>query len=106
MNLTRLRAALSAGRVTLRFGDHAVIEAHKDGLTTGDLEHTVAVGEIIEDYGRRVLLLSFTREDRLPCHVVLEYLSGRRAATVVTAYVPDAKEWRRDWKTRKEKRRR
>lgn len=99
MNLTTLRAALAASRVALRFGDHTVIEAHKDGLTTEDLEDAVAVGEIIEDYGRRVLLLSFTREDRLPCHAVLEYVSGRREATVVTAYVPDAKEWRRDWKT-------
>ena len=106
MNLATVRAVLATGKVHLRFGDHAIIEARKDGLTTEDLEQAVANGEIIEDYGARALLLNFTRDDGLPCHVVLEYVSGRREATVVTAYVPDANEWRRDWKTRKEKRRR
>jgi hypothetical protein len=45
MNLTTLRAALAASRVALRFGDHAVIEAHKDGLTTEDLEHAPSRSE-------------------------------------------------------------
>ena len=76
----------------LRFADHAVIEARKDGLTAEDLENTVAEGELLEDYGVRALLLRFTKDDRLPCHVVLEYTPGTEEAVIVTAYIPDAKE--------------
>lgn len=90
----------------LRFSDHAFIEARKDGLTAIDLRAACERGEVVEDYGVRVLLLHFTAEDRLPCHVVLEYLVRGRHATVVTAYVPEAKEWEPNWKTRRRRRRR
>lgn len=94
------------GRVALRFSDHAVIEARKDGLVEEDLEQAVLQGEVIEDYGDRALLLSFTPEDALPCHIVLEYFPRSGVVTVVTAYIPDAKEWEPNWKKRRRKRRR
>ncbi len=61
-------------------------EARKDGLTTEDLE-TGIDGEVIEDYGVRALLLSFTEDDSLPYH-------------------PDTQEWESNWKRRKQKKRR
>jgi hypothetical protein len=106
MNLKRVRQLLAQGKVTLRFADHAVIEARKDGLVVEDLENTVTAGELLEDYGSRALLLSFTEEDKLPCHIILEYVSGANEAVVVTAYIPEAKEWASDWKRRKRKKQR
>lgn len=106
MDIETVRRLLTQRKVTLGFADHAIIEGRKDGLTTEDLETTISQGDIIEDYDIRVLLLSFTTEDRLPCHVVLEYIPGTAEAVVVTAYVPDAKEWEANWKKRRRKKRR
>ncbi len=106
MNLKRVRQLLAQGKARLRFADHAVIEARKDGLVGEDLENALTKGEILEDYGSRALLLSFTEEDRLPCHVVLEYTPGTQEVVIVTAYIPDAKEWEPDWKRRRRRRRR
>jgi hypothetical protein len=106
MDVNRVRRLLAQERVALRFTDHAVIEARKDGLTAEDLEDTITKGELVEDYGVRALLLNFTKDDGLPCHAVLEYVSGTEEAVVVTAYVPDSKEWEPNWKKRRRKRRR
>jgi hypothetical protein len=105
MNLVKVRRLLAQGRVVLRFIDHAIIEGRKDGLTSEDLEETVFHGEIIEDYGIRGLLLHFTRDDGIPCHIMLEYVPGTDEASVVTAYVPDAKLWQPNWKRRRQKKR-
>jgi len=105
MDLIRLRRLLRQDAVTLRFGDHAFIEARKDGLETRDLRAACERGEVIEDYGARALLLNFTAGDRLPYHVVLEYVVGDAEATVVTAYIPEADKWETDWKTRRRRRR-
>lgn len=106
MDLERTRRLLATRRISLRIGDHAFLEARKDGLTTEDLEAAALRGVVVEDYGTRVLVLEFTEDSRLPYHVVLEYLPGWHEVTIVTAYVPDSREWRSDWKTRKGKRRR
>ena len=105
MDIRKIRRLLVQEKIDLRFTDHAIIESRKDGLTTEDLEDAILAGEIIEDYGRRGLLLHFTKEDSLPCHVVLEYESKAVEAVVVTAYIPDATEWEPDWKRRRRKRR-
>lgn len=100
-----MRRLLAQGRIALRFADHAIIEGRKDGLISDDLEEAVLQGEIIEDYGIRGLLLYLTRSDGIPCHIVLEYVPGTDDASVVTAYVPDAKLWQPGWKKRKRRRR-
>ena len=51
MDIEKVRKLLAQGRIALRFADHAIIEGRKDGLTTEDLETTVANGQVIEDYG-------------------------------------------------------
>jgi hypothetical protein len=106
MDIEKVRKLLAQGRVVLRFADHAIIEGRKDGLTAADLEDAVVNGDIIEDYGVRALLLHFTKDDRLPCHIVLEYIPRANEVTVVTAYVPDAKEWEPRWKKRRRRKRR
>ena len=106
MDTVRVRRLLSQRRIAVRFSDHAFVEARKDGLTVADLRAASERGEVIEDYGARALLLHFTPDDRLPYHIVLEYVGRERCATVVTAYVPEAKEWEADWKTRRRRRRR
>jgi hypothetical protein len=78
-----------------------LIEVRKDGLTADDLEDAAMHGELIEDYGVRALLMSFTTQDALPCHVVIEYESLDYEVTVVTAYVPDPRDWQKGWKRRK-----
>lgn len=106
MDIRKLRRLLTQGKIDLRFADHAITEARKDGLTVEDLEDTIVKGEAIEDYGVRVLLLHFTKDDRLPCHVVLEYESGATEAVVVTAYIPEAREWEPNWKKRRRRKHR
>jgi hypothetical protein len=106
MKITDVRERLKRGKVALRFSDHAFIEARKDGLTGADLRDACERGEVIEDYGSRALLLNVTASDQLPYHIVVEYVVGARWLTVVTAYVPGAKEWEPDWRRRRKRRRR
>jgi hypothetical protein len=106
MDIKRVRRLLTQGKAVLRFADHAVTEGRKDGLTAEDLEDAALNGEVIENYGIRALLLHFTKDDRIPCHIVLEYIPRVNDVTVVTAYVPDAKEWEPNWKRRRRKKRR
>jgi len=106
MDVHRVRKLVTRGKVTPRFTDHAVIEARKDGLTAEDLENAVAEGKLIEDYGERGLLLSFTKDDGRPCHIVLEYAASTEEAAIVTAYVPDAKEWEPNWTKRRRRKQR
>lgn len=102
MMLQRVRDLLNRGEIELDLSlPHAITEARKDGLTTDDLEAAVMGGEIIEDYGDRVLLLHFATDYEVPFHVVLEYEPGEEVATLVTAYVPDNKLWEAGWKKRK-----
>ncbi len=105
MDLHKVHKLFAQERVHLRFADHAIIEGRKDGLTAEDLEDRVFRREAIEDYGTRSLLLHLTRDDGIPCHIVLEYVSSIDEATVVTAYVPDAKLWQSNWKKRKRRKR-
>jgi hypothetical protein len=107
MNLRRLRQQIAAGRVRIEFAlPHALTEALKDGLTVAELRAAVLIGEAVEDYGSRVLLLAFTTPERIPYHVVVEYVPGDVVATVVTTYIPDTAHWEPpDWKRRKKGRR-
>ena len=102
MNLRRVRELVKQGEIELDLSlPHALTEARKDGLTTDDLEAAVMSGQIVEDYGERVLLLHSVLDYQIPFHIVLEFVVGDDRATVVTAYVPDRNLWEADWKTRK-----
>jgi Domain of unknown function (DUF4258) len=102
MDLQQVRELLRTGQLELELSlPHAVTEARKDGLTTEDLTEAVLQGEVVEDYGARVLLLHFAPDYHLPFHIVLEYVPGDAVATVVTAYIPSHDRWEATWKTRK-----
>ena len=102
MDLQRVRELLRTEQIELELSlPHAVTEARKDGLTTEDLSAAVMNGEVVEDYGERLLLLSFAPDYRIPFHVVLDYVPGDAVATVVTAYIPSQDRWEANWKTRK-----
>jgi len=102
MNLERVRDLLRRGAIGLDLSlPHALTEARKDGLTTNDLEAAVMAGDLVEDYGERVLLLHLVPSYRIPFHVVLEFIEGDDRATVVTTYITDRRLWESDWKTRK-----
>ena len=106
MNIRQVRKLLAAQTIGLEFSvRHALVEAKKDGLMAEDLTAAVLNGEVVEDYGERVLLLHFAEEYNMPFHVVLEYFPGDQVATVVTAYVPSRERWEANWKTRKRDRR-
>lgn len=100
MDLRRVQEQLREGSIELDFSLHALVEARKDGLTVEDLIEAAMTGELIEDYGERLLLLSFATDYKIAFHIVLEYASGERTATVVTAYVPDRERWQANWKKR------
>jgi hypothetical protein len=105
VDLQQVRNLLKRGEIELDLSlPHALTEARKDGLTTDDLEAAVMAGEMVEDYGDRVLLLHSLPEYQIPYHIVLEYAPGDNVATVVTAYIPDRDLWEADWKTRKSSR--
>lgn len=83
MDIHRVRELLNEGTIELEFSlPHALVEAKKDGLT-----EAVLMGEVVEDYGERALLLKFTTDYQIPFHVVLGYVLGDPVATVVTAYI-------------------
>jgi hypothetical protein len=105
MDIRKIRRLLAQEKIALRFTDHALTEGRKDGLTAEDMEDTIVKGELIEDYGMRALLLHYTTDGKLPCHVVLEYDSAFGEAIVATAYIPDTKEWAPNWKKCKRTRR-
>ncbi len=85
MNLQRVQEQLREGTIELEFSLHALAEARKDGLTAEDLIEAAMAGEVVEDYGERVLLLTFATDYKIAFHIVLEYASGEPIATVVTA---------------------
>jgi hypothetical protein len=93
---------LTQGQIQLDFSlPHALVEARKDGLTGEDLAETGMTGEVIEDYGGRVLLLNFTEDLKIPVHIVREFFESDSTATIVTAYIPSNSRWEPNWKTRK-----
>jgi len=86
------------------FLPHAVRQISKPDrmILTKDIRYVIENGEIIEDYpkdtrGHSCLIFGFY-ENR-PIHVVCspkeEYLA------IITAYLPNTKEWNNDFKTRK-----
>ncbi len=102
MNPQHVRELIRRGESELDLSlPHALTEARKDGLTTTDLEAAVMNGEVVEDYGERILLLHAATEYRIPFHIVLEFVPGDEWATVVTAYIPDRERWEADGKTRR-----
>lgn len=105
LDLRRIREAVRQNRYSV--SPHALIEARKDGIypeTTRKLEYVVLHGKVIEEYPDRCRCLFFAElpEEGLPVHVVLDYSFAEEPA-IITAYVPDERDWIR-FQVRKKRR--
>lgn len=92
-------------RIELRvFSGHVLRQMFARNITTDDIKAVIDEGEAIASYPDdrpypSALLLRFVAGR--PLHVVLAYNEPDRTGYVVTAYVPDAKLWNEDYKTRR-----
>lgn len=82
------------GRSELRVSNHALREAHKEGLRGKDIINTVLNGALIECYPnrRRVLIAGEYKNTSLPIHVVCDY-TDLDVVVVVTVYIPNRWRW-------------
>jgi len=91
MNVAHIREMFRKGRFNLYF--HAFQEALKDGITGDDILYVIERGEVIEEYSERARCLMFAvTRSGMPLHIVVDY-SCEDELQVVTAYVPDQREW-------------
>jgi hypothetical protein len=72
-------------------------------ITASEIRSVVEDGQVIEDYpedqrGHSCLMLGYGTDNR-PIHVVCSPKDGYLA--VITAYIPDLRQWEIDFKTRK-----
>jgi hypothetical protein len=88
-------------RNSLRVSEHALREAHKEGVYGRDIVHAIFNGEIIERYfdRERVLIMGPATEDDLPLHIVCDY-SDMDEIVVVTVYIPNRTKWVTDIRRR------
>lgn len=94
----------SAGKKKCLYLPHAIRQMSRPErmITTAEVRSAIENGEILEDYpedsrGHSCLVLG-KGKNRRPIHVVCspkdEFL------TIITAYIPDAREWSKDYKVR------
>lgn len=91
MDLEKIRERIRLGK--WRISKHAMIESFKDGLSPRDIKDIIINGKVIESYPERERYLIYgTLSDDMPVHVVIDY-SDDELIVVVTAYIPDEREW-------------
>ena len=83
---------------------HAVQRMFERKISEKKVHAAVEAGEVIEDYSAEMpelsrLILGF--QGRHPFHIVASENVARDEITVVTAYVPDADKWTKDFRSRK-----
>jgi hypothetical protein len=89
-----IRRKVAAGEFDL--SQHAVDQAIARIISLDEVEESIAVGEVIEDYpddkyGPSCLILGFTRAER-PLHVQCSYPS-RPLVKIITVYEPEPDRW-------------
>ncbi|MBK1707450.1 hypothetical protein CKO40_23740 [Halochromatium glycolicum] len=90
---------------TIRFSRHAFERMFERGLSPALIEQSIATAEPIKAYPDdrpypSVLLLAFHRQT--PVHLVVARDPVTENCVVVTVYIPDAKRWHEDFKTRRD----
>jgi hypothetical protein len=76
-----------------RMSKHAMVESVKDGLSPRDIKDIILTGKIIESYPERERhLIHGVLYNDVPVHVVIDY-SDKELIIVITAYIPDKREW-------------
>ncbi len=88
------REDLFAGRTALRVSEHALREAHKEGIRGKDIIYAILTGEVVERYPdrRRALVSGKYRGTDLHVHVVCDY-SDYDEIVAVTVYIPTRDTW-------------
>ncbi len=88
---------LLAFRRVMRISDHALREAHKEGLRAKDVFYAIFNGEVLEHYRDRlrVLIVGPFPQTDVKVHVVCDY-EDRDEVVVITVYVPDRPKWIND----------
>jgi hypothetical protein len=88
------RDDIFAGRTELRVSEHALHEAHKEGLRGKDIIYAILTGEVVERYPnrRRVLISGEYRGTDLHVHVVCDY-RDLTEVVAVTVYIPSRTNW-------------
>ncbi|MGC9469611.1 MAG: DUF4258 domain-containing protein [Anaerolineae bacterium] len=88
------RKEILGGRTALRVSEHALREAHKEGIRGRDIVYAVLTGEVIERYPerRRALISGPYRHANVEVHVVCDY-SDIDEIVVVTVYIPTRRRW-------------
>jgi hypothetical protein len=85
---------------------HAIAEMVADDLGRRQIEHSLQTCQIIEDYPKLqrplpdCLVLSWLTPSR-PLHTVVALDIEQDRLLIVTVYLPNNKEWKNDWRTRK-----
>jgi len=87
----------------LIFSGHAIQQMFFRRISEADVRVVVTLGEIIEEYPDdqpfpAYLLLDFVKGK--PIHVVLSYDQDTDTGYVVTAYIPDTKIWKDNFRQR------
>ncbi len=90
---------LLESREQLRVSDHALREAHKEGLRAREIIHAIFHGRMVERYPERQRMLvagpPWHDEPQVPIHVVCDY-SDRDEIVAVTVYIPNRPRWLND----------
>jgi hypothetical protein len=102
MDIESIRAKVRNGKYIVSFTHTEKVRLRK--IEAEEIEETICKGKIIESYpddprGASCLIFGSTNQDR-PLHVVCGRLEEDEIL-IITAYVPDPKEWESDWETRK-----
>ena len=85
---------LFVGRNELRVSEHALREAHKEGLRGKDIVYAVLTGSVVERYPdrRRVLIAGNHKNSSMLIHVVCDY-TDFDVVVVITVYIPNRPRW-------------
>jgi len=90
----------------IKFSRHAITQVFTRYITKDDVVKVIKKGEIISEYPDdkpypSKLLLGYI--DNEPLHIVVGIDESDITCIVITAYQPDLKIWKSDFKTRKNK---
>lgn len=88
----------------IRWTNHVIVRLFQRNITQEDIEKALLNGEIIEEYENdypypSCLVCGINVNNKI-IHVVCGY--NGEELWIITAYYPDNKEWKDDFKTRKE----
>lgn len=103
LNIEKIKKLVQSGKI--RWTNHIMIRLLQRGIEQKSIEEALLDGEIIEEYEDdypypSCLVYGISLDNKI-MHIVCG--SNGEELWLITAYYPDAIEWKTDYKTRKEK---